>query len=207
MSDSLTFSEFVELILASLYDFDREKKTEGYIDLNLLAQRFRERPTLQWIWDAGKVLQSRMLADCIFAIGGGAWARITGNGRLYVEEQRGSGLIKKYRQHPDNYVVVSGDNNQVVVGGRDANGVIKTEIAKERKPALDIVLDIERIIAEDVGLSSDAKSDLMADLAAVKAQLQKREPNRTVLAALLGGMAQIPSIASRVGELIHLMNP
>jgi hypothetical protein len=48
---------------------------------------------------------------------------------------------------------------------------------------------------------------MRVDVAAVRGQLEKREPNRSVLAAILEPLSQVTSITSLVAELIKLINP
>src|SRR5438128_1092729 len=115
----MKFSEFVDLLLATLYS--QEEQTPGtgggqYVDLNALSRQFKQPVPFRWVFDAAKVLESRGLVRCVFTMRG-VLAQLTGEGRLYVEEEHGTGIIKKFHEIPQNFVVISGTGNQIVVGG------------------------------------------------------------------------------------------
>lgn len=204
-----TFSEFIDLILARLYELEQSQGASSFFDVNAINEQLKEPVDAQWVFDAGKVLESRGLAQCVFAFGGVCQARLTGEGRLFVEERRdrASETIGKYYRHPDNYVVVSGIGNKVVVGGRDVTANQNTSIQQERAPAFQLLGNIRNRVADDQRLSEQERGDVLSDLDMVEQQLRKREPNRSALAAILEPLGQIASIAGLVSTLIRLLNP
>jgi hypothetical protein len=202
----MRFSEFVDLLLATLYR--QEEQTPGtgpgqYIDLNALSRQFKEPVPFQWVFDAAKVLESRALVRCMFTMRG-VLAQLTGEGRLYVEEDHGTGIIKQFKELPQNFVVVSGTGNQVVVGGNQTE--VHQSIEQERQPAFELLDEISKQLKQDATLTSQEKEDLLSDVDMIRGQLKRREPNRPALAALLEPLSKVASIAGFVLNLIKLLN-
>ena len=199
------FTEFVDLILARLYEAEQSNQGESFFDLNEIARGLKARIPEDWIFDAGKVLESRGLAQVTYFFGGGCLARLTGEGRMYVEEERGS-VIRQYHQDPNQFVVVVGDSNQVAVTGT-AGTVTQTAELKERRPAFEVLDRISEILQQDRSLEAKEKEELLADVEAVRGQFKKREPNRAAIAALLEPLSQISSIAAAIASLVRLLTP
>jgi hypothetical protein len=100
LSPTFKFSQFIDLLLVRLYELDHQRGDRFY-NLNAIAESIKEDGVPQkWVFDAAKVLDSRGLATCMYSRGG-AQAQITGEGRLYIEENRGT--TEEIRKHPDNY--------------------------------------------------------------------------------------------------------
>lgn len=203
----MKFSEFVDFTLVRLYQLEQTQGAGRYFSLNQIAKELKEEIPPAWIRDAGKVLQSRRLAEAIFMIGGNAQAQLTGEGRLWVEE--GHGKVPEIQKDlPRIMVSISGANNQVSVAGGDQSQMTQTQtIAQERQPVFQLIDQIGTTLEKDSGLNDQQKKEILVDVAAVRGQLEKREPNRSVLAAILEPLSQITSIASLVAELIKLINP
>jgi hypothetical protein len=205
----LRFSEFVDLVLARLYELEQAHGPGRFFDLNAIASELREPVPRMWAFDAGKVLESRGLAQCIFALGGNCLAMLSGEGRLYVEGDQGTGIIKQYHEAPQNFVhiEIAGTNNQVSVAGDRSTVTQVSTVEQQRKPAFDLLVEIEGGIVQDSSLAPQEKQDFLTDVQMVRSQLKKREPNRAALAALLEPLSQIASIAGLVANLIKLLNP
>jgi hypothetical protein len=203
----MTFSEFIDFLLLRLYQLEREHGTGRYFFLNWIAQNLKEEIPLPWIRDAAKVLESRRLAHCIYMVGGLVQAELSGEGRLWVEENKGA--VPKLREIQNRITVsVSGSNNEIAVAGGDQAQLPQhLTIEAQREPAFTLLNEIEAELKRDAALSDADRSDSLADLEAVRTQLKKRAPNRPALAAILEPLSQISSIATRVAELIDLINP
>jgi hypothetical protein len=201
----MKFSQFVDFILVRLYQLEQTRGAGRYFSLNEIARELKEEMPRAWIRDAGKVLQSRRLAEAIFMVGGNAQAQLTGEGRLWVEEGRGK-VPEIQKDLPRIMVNISGANNQVSVAGGDQSQITQT-IEQEREPVFQLIDQIGATLEKDSGLSDQQKKEMLVDVAAVRGQLEKREPNRSVLAAILEPLSQTTSIASLVAELIKLINP
>jgi len=122
MAERLRFTDFVDIVLARLYELDNG---EGeFRDTREIAAQLKESVPDWWPDEAVKVLNDRGYVDAALAFGS-AEAVITGAGRIAVEEQERdrSSTIHEYIAHPANFVLVTGSGNQVVV---DSQGVAQT---------------------------------------------------------------------------------
>ena len=106
--------------------------------------------------------------QAIFAFGGFCQASLTGEGRLYVEEEQG--FVKQIHESPQHYFLnVSGSNNQVVVGVLTRRNVQQHMTVEEsRRPAFSVLDEIEETLNKDSTLEPASKADLLADLDAVR---------------------------------------
>ena len=203
---SIKFGQFLDLLMARLVERETEAPTGTLIDLNQVARDLKVDVPDQWVFDAGKVLESRGWAQVIFTFGGGCHARLTGEGRLYVEEERGTGLIHEYHQAPDRFVWVSGTNNQVIIGSTTGTVSQTVTIEQERAPSFRLLDQIKDVLGRDPILNDSERQDLLSDVQMVAQQLKRREPNRAVLAALLEPLSRVVSIGGFVTDLIRLFN-
>jgi hypothetical protein len=204
---ALKFGQFIDLLMARLLELEREARPGVLMDLNAIARDLKVEVPDQWIFDAGKVLESRGWAQVLFTMGGGCHARLTGEGRLYVEEERGTGIIHEYHQAPGQYILVSGTANQVIVGSTTSAVSHAATIEQERAPAFRLLGQLKDALQQDPALTGSEREDLLTDVHAIEQQLRKREPNRTVLAALLEPLSQIASVGGFVADLVRLFNP
>ena len=198
------FSDFVDIVLVRLYEADRAE-SDKFVDLSMVQKEIKGDVPASWLLDVAKVLQSLGLAQCIIN-SNGVYAQITGQGRLYVENHRGkTGEIEK---NPSIYynVTVSGSQNLVVTGQN--TGPMAQNIAGDNRqgPWSDIVDAIEKKVREDVSLDDDQRRHSLDYVQIVRGELRKREPNRTIIAAVLEPLSQIVSIASQVANLIKVFN-
>jgi len=134
-SIKLKFSQFIDLLLARLYEAQRQNP-DGMVDLNEIAADLRESVPDDWVVDAAKVMQARGLADCIISYGA-CHARLTGEGMLFVEEDRGSGIIRQYRQEPAQFfqhVHVSGSGHHQVIVGSSQTGITQSSTGEQERP-------------------------------------------------------------------------
>ena len=203
---SLKFGQFLDLLMARLVERQTEAPAGTLIDLNQVARDLKVEVPDQWVFDAGKVLESRGWAQVIFTFGGGCHARLTGEGRLYVEEERGTGIIHEYHREPDRFISVSGTNNQVIIGSTIGTVSQSVTIEQERAPSFRLLDRIKDVLRRDPTLNDSERQDLLSDVQMVEQQLKRREPNRAVLAALLEPLSRVASIGGFVADLIRLFN-
>jgi hypothetical protein len=195
------FTDFVDLLLVALYDQSDDEK--GFQNLEALAATIKGDVPHDWVFDAAKVLQTRGLADCIFTFGG-THAKITGQGRLYVE--RGEGFTKEAKNQGAAYynVTVSGSGNQIVTG-QGASGVSQT-VTQPISPAQRLLDEMEQKIQNDNTLAGPTKLEAATYTKLLRFEVTKQEPNRTLIATLLESLSKIASIASNVTSFIRLLN-
>jgi hypothetical protein len=198
----LTFSQFIDLLLARLYDAELQGDG-GFTDLNALARELKMQFPRDWVIDAAQVMQARGLADCLITFGG-CEARLTGQGRLFVEQPKSPGIIEEYRKDPAEFVRqvnVTGNGNNVIIATHAGGTTQTSTIEQERQPAFQLLGEIQDRLDHDDSLGKSERQDLLSDIESLRAQLHKREPNRHVLAALLTSFSQIASIAGLVATL------
>ena len=200
------FSEFIDLLLARLYDLERQSGPGTLFDLNVLARELNVNVPLQWVFDAGKVLESRGWAEVLFTFGGGCHARLTGEGRLYVEEERGTGIIWRYHAAPAQFINASGAGSRVVAGRPTGDVPRVSTIEGERAPAFAVLEQLEHLLSSHPDLTDAERLDLLSDVAMIGQQLKKREPNRAALAALLESLSNVRSAGGLVADLVRLFN-
>lgn len=203
---NLKFGEFIDLLMARLLELEREERPGALVDLNELARGLKVKVPEQWVFDAGKVLESRGWAQVLFTMGGGCHARLTGEGRLYVEEERGTGIIRRYHEAPAQFISVLGTGNQIIV--ESTTGAVSQAVAieQERAPAFHVLSQLKDALERDQTLVDSQREDLLADVQMIEQQLRKREPNRTVLAALLEPLSRVASGAGLVADLVRYFN-
>ena len=192
----------MDLLLTCLYDFDRTRPGD-YPALSEVHAAIKAAVPEQWILDAASVLNSRGLIEWLPEIGGYGYARLSGQGRLYVED--GTPTIKRAREAP-NHFFVTGDHAQIVVAGDYGTVTQNQSVDSRRQPAFRIIDDLAKKLGADSSLGDDEKSELKVDLETVRSQLMKRSPNMTVVANLLSGLRNVASVASDVAKLVALLN-
>jgi hypothetical protein len=200
----LKFSEFVDALLVRLYELDRAALEPGFFNLDQVAKQLAEAVPTGWVFDAAKVLENRGFANCLYTFGGVS-AELTGEGRLYVEE--GRGITKEIQGHPEAYFHVSvvGNGNQIATG--NANQVKRSDnVAIERAPTFALLDQIESSLAADESIGSAKEIEASTYLKLIRIQLEKPQPDLSLIAAVLDPLTQIPSIAARVANLAKLLN-
>jgi hypothetical protein len=197
------FTEFVDLLLVKLYDLDQTQGSDGFFDLDALAKQIKGDVPTGWVFDAAKVLDTRALADCMITFGG-AHAKISGEGRLYVEE--GRGITKSAQEAPDSYYVnVNGSDNQIVVGHSQSD-IRQNGGAADESPVAKLVDEMAKRIEADSTLAPSAREEALTYTKLVLHEVKKPEPNRSLIAAVLEPLSKIASIAGSVASLIKLFN-
>jgi hypothetical protein len=205
MSDNRPkFSEFVDILLVGLYDAD-EKNPGKFFDLNALSKALKISVPLDWVFDAGKVLESRLLAQCLYTYGA-THGRLTGEGRLYVEG--GRGITRKVTEHPEQYFVnIHGNQNQVVVGQTNSNVVqtVQADIETQREPVFREIAEIRKALGDDPTLNPGDKEEAQSLLKIVETELRKPSPRRQLVSAMLDALSKITSIATNVASLMRIL--
>ena len=196
------FTDFVDLLLFALYEADRQGEGAELQNLNVLAKTIKGDVPRDWVFDAAKVLETRALARCVYTFGG-TFAKISGDGRLYVEDERG--FTGQAQQSPGTYynVNVTGSNNQVVTGDQ-VSGVTQQNGAVS--PAAEMLEAIIKQIDDDQTVPNDTKTEVKQYANLIKFEVAKREPNRTLIATLLEPLSKIASIAGNVSSFIRLFD-
>jgi hypothetical protein len=200
---SYKFSEFVDLLVVKLYESEREQDSSAFVNLDALAQQIKGDIPSDWVFDAAKVLETRALANCTFNPRG-TFAKISGEGRLYVEE--GRGITKQVQQSPANfYVTVTGDNNNILAA-QDATNIQQKTIDETQTPIGKELNEITKRIEADSALSEATRQEALDYANLIRNETKKPEPNRSLVAAVLEPLSKIASIAGNVATLIKFLN-
>jgi len=197
------FTEFVDLLLVALYEADQSDNESDFKNLEALAATIKGDVPPDWVFDAAKVLQTRTFAICLFSYGG-TNAKITGEGRLYVERKQG--FTGKVQESPSTYynVTVTGSGNQVVTG-QLVSGVSQT-LTHPTSPASRLLDEMAKKIESDNTLAEPTKKEATTYMDLLRFEVAKPEPNRTLIATLLESLGKIASIAGSVVSFIRLLN-
>lgn len=194
----MSFSQFVDYLLWALYTAERDQGAAEFVDLDELADTLTEPVPSQWVRDAGKVLEARGLIRLILAFGGYAGAMLTGEGRIYVEDQM---------SQEGSIVRELANDRLAYVKEAKPDFALPATLEEQRAPAFDLVEKLENDVRDSERLTEAEKSEVLADLTAIRSQLSKHEPNRAALAALLEPFSEYPFLAGQVSRLIDLLNP
>ena len=200
---SYKFSEFVDLLIVKLYEVEREQDSSAFVNLDALARQIKGEIPSDWVFDAAKVLETRALANCAYN-SRGTFAKISGEGRLYVEE--GRGITKKVQQSPANfYVTVTGDKNNIVTA-QDATNIQQTMVDADQTPIGKELSEITKRIEADAALPETIRKEALDYANLIRNETKKPEPNRSLVAAVLEPLSKITSIAGNVATLIKFLN-
>ena len=131
---------------------------------------------------------------------GDAFLKMTGRGRVFVEQEEGTGVIREYQE--DQLVVVVGDGNQVAVGHGQT---VQQSGTFEKEEVLEWLDEPEkRLNASDLPVGE--RTDALADVETSRAQMKKAKPNLAVIKttlATLSAIGVVADLAEKLGGVIH----
>jgi hypothetical protein len=216
MPDRLTFEEFLDLVLSALYDLEESQPGELFDvnEISAAASRELDQEIPEgWAFDAVKLLDDQGLIVGLRAMGGVAHGSLTGAGRLEVERRRQRERDEALRQaepppedaaHGAVNVHVEGTGHQIAIGVQGS--VVQTSVSVETQAeALALLSEIELAIRRDDELTGSDQTELLADVAATRSQIEKRKPNTKAAIALLEPLSQVATISGPVLKLIELL--
>ena len=200
----MTIEELAELFLAHLNELANEAPHPNFFfSVNDFAPKLgiTDRDELQkainYLGDRGFII----LAS--FDMLGGISAGITIEGSIFVEKGGETGIIKHYGKnlHPP-----IRNHSEPSLPTIDQE---RTETMNEEKQtfffarrSVEAILDdIEDVLKRDDTVSTEAKKDLLYDLATLKIQIERNVKNRQIFNVVLGNLSNIPSIAPLVTGL------
>jgi hypothetical protein len=200
VGDELTFARFTDLLLARTYEREKRDGSAVFFAVGELMEDLAPYVDSAWLWQSAQLLESRNLVQAAIPTSGDAQVLLTAEGRLFVEDEQGTGLIGQYRQQ-DQVVLVIGDGNQVAVGhGQTVRQ--SGEFSKEE--ALELVDEAERRL-HGADLPAEEREEALADLETVKMQLKKKNPNLAAVKAVLSGLRDVKLIADLADTLYGLL--
>ncbi|HEY5316018.1 MAG TPA: hypothetical protein VIK18_26050 [Pirellulales bacterium] len=200
------FTDVLDLLLVGLYHFARDLAPAHFLVLDAVNRHLRNPVPTAMLREAGKVLQSRRLVQCMFPLGGRCYAKLTGEGRMYVEEKRGSGITEAYWNDPSALFINFSGPSEAADPITEKDLADGRRTAEFREPALEIVDSIKSALRADESLDDQTRSDALSDIDVVFHQLMRIEPNLQAIAAILAPLADIGAIAEKVANLVDALN-
>ena len=200
----MTTEELAELFLAHLNELANEAPHPNFFfSVNDFAPKLgiTDRDELQkainYLGDRGFII----LAS--FDMLGGISAGITIEGSIFVEKGGETGIIKQYCKNLQPSIRNHSEPSLPTVDQE------RTETMNEEKQtfffarrSVEAILDdIEDVLKRDDTVSTEAKKDLLYDLATLKIQIERNVKNRQIFNVVLGNLSNIPSIAPLVTGL------
>jgi hypothetical protein len=198
MAQRLTFTAYWNLVLARLYEKEQNGEQPRANVAELMADLHGIAPD-GWAWEAAMHLVKSGLAHNFLSFGNPE-VELNAQGRLRAEA--GQGIIGDYQRSPQ-IVLVHGDGNQVAVGhGQTVTQTIQGDFSKEEVGEL---LDqAEAVLEADATLTDGDRQGARSDVAAMRAQLAKENPNRAALRALAAGLPTVAALAD-IGDKIRAL--
>ena len=202
---SMNFSEFCEFLLARLYELDRDIRPGADFDVRQIAEELVQDIPYTWPSDAAVELGNQGLVRPLRAGGGAVYARMSGAGRLFVEQRQADpeSIVHEYQKHPTYFITISGSSNQVAVGNQGPT----TQSLSTSAPSdvLNLLTAIEASIRADASLAPEQREAALEDVQAAREQLEKTRPNARAAGHILGSLGSIAAIADQVEKVVHML--
>jgi hypothetical protein len=199
VAEELTFTRFTELMLARTYEAEKASGANMMFSVHELMDDIAQQVDDQWPWQAAQYLSDAGLVEAAIGLGN-AQVALTPQGRVFVEAEE-TDVIRDYR-HSGQLVFVLGDGNQVAVGHGQTVEQASGSFSKEE--ALELLDEADERL-ESSSLSDAERSETLADVDTVRKQLQKQNPNRAVIRAVLPALRAVDTIADLADKLHHLI--
>ena len=188
----MTTDEMAELFLLHLYNLSEAAPHPNFLfSVNDFAPAFGVskmedlEKALNYLGDKGLVIMAG------FDSFGGISAGITMEGSILVEKGGQTGIIPKYRMNPGNFI----SSTTAPILTNTVPKKIPTQSYPFPKRSIDaLILDMEDILQSDMSLAESTKTDAIADLAALKAQITRTKINFDVVKALVDILTGFVSI-------------
>jgi hypothetical protein len=195
----MTTTQLAELFLLRLYDTAEANGHNTQLLLNDIAREFGVTDTMK-VKNVADFLEGHGLIRGIHTAGGHVRATITGEGSVYVEGGGQTGVIREYRQHPENYRISIDQSTHFHGSISDSNIAVRSSEVSQGSvlpTQLEALLsDIAAAIRADTGLSERHRNDYLADLETLRSELQRKEPRKSIVNTLISQFANMSSITS-----------
>lgn len=194
MALKLTFTKYCELVVARLYEMEKNESRLQADVAELMADLDGVVP-VEWPREAAQRLVSSGLAADL-GTQGASDVELNARGRLLAES--GAGVIGDYRQSAQLAFTI--DGNEVTVGHRQT---ISGDFWKEELRKL--LHQAEAALEADTTVTDEDRQDAVADVESMRTQLAKTTPNRQALVALATGIASVASLADIGAKIRRLV--
>jgi hypothetical protein len=202
-------SIFAELLLVSLYDLTEEQPhSYFFFPLDEIGIRLGATDTGQMI-KAAQILESRGFA----MLSVGPWtalsAMISSDGIFFVENGGETGIIKAYRNNPQEIIEMV---SREVQAPPESAPNFTQEVAPEKTPEPSpdelinsILLQVGLVLENDSTITASAREDAMRDIESLTIQLSRSSRNWHLIESLLDALAEIPSLLPGLKDLASII--
>ena len=200
---------WLNFFLTSLYDLAESEGHTKLFHLNDFATKIGVHD-IGKITKAANILESRGLIHLVsYQVGGGVSASISGEGCLFVERGGETGIIQKYRQNPDTFIVKI-DQSTNIHGNVSHSSIVThsqgvTQAVTINNDIQSIVSTIVDTLQADASLNAQDREDLLHDVETLKIQLAKNKKDKSFIEGILSNLSNLSSIASLVLQLRALI--
>lgn len=202
-------SILAELLLVSLYDLTEEQPhSYFFFPLDEIGIRLGATDPGQMI-KAVQILESRGFA----MLSVGPWSAlsvmISSDGIFFVENGGETGIIKAYRQNPQEIIETV---SREVQAPPESETNFTQDVSPEKVPDLSpsemintILSQIGLVLANDSTITSSFREDAMRDLESLRIQLSRSSRNWRLVESLLDALAEIPSLLPGLKDLASIL--
>jgi hypothetical protein len=198
-----------ELLLLSLYDLTEEQPhSYFFFSLDDIGMRLGATDMGQMM-KAVQILESRGFAMLSVGPWSALSAMISSEGIFFVESGGETGIIKAYRNNPQEIVEMV---SKEVQGDPQLTPNFTQEVAPEKAPDTSpsktmnaILSQIGLVLANDPTITSSMRDDSMRDLESLKIQLSRSSRNWKLVESLLDALAEIPSLLPGLKDLALIL--
>lgn len=204
----MTTTELAELLLVRLYDLATENDYSQMWILDTVAAEFRDNIDRERVRGVVEALSNRGLIRRIIN-GRQILACITAEGAFLIERGGDTGVVSKFRTHPEHYMIHVDQSTQVYGDLQHSNLAVhsaSTRQAIHASPeAHDLLAQIESALSRDSSLEAQQRDDAWADVNLIRAELDRPIPREGILRealATLGDISSIAALAAQLGSLL-----
>jgi hypothetical protein len=198
-----------ELLLVSLYDLTEEQPhSYFFFPLDEIGVRLGATDMGQMI-KAAQILESRGFAMLSVGPWSALSAMISGDGILFAENGGETGIIKAYRNNPQEIIgmvsreVQAPPESAPNFAQEVAPGTVSDPSANEIMNAM--LSQIGFALANDLTITSSVREDAIRDFDSLKIQLSRTSRNWRLIESLLDALAEIPSLLPGLKDLASVL--
>lgn len=209
---ALGVAEFAELLLVRLRQHAGASGFGSPADVREIAREFGVTDDHQIFATITFLAQRELIRD--FSTTDSWEATITAKGSIAVERGGDTGILARFRQHPEKFLV-NVDNRRVDQSVHFHGNISDSAVAFNSRIGhqqvgkgsdIDTLLDeLGRRVAEDRQLSADARREADADIATLRSELRRREKRPAVIKETLSALSNIASIADTVVKITTML--
>ena len=202
-------SILAELLLVSLYDLAEEQPhSYFFFPLDEIGIRLGATDMGQMI-KAVQILESRGFAMLSVGPWSALSSMISSDGIFFVENGGETGVIKEYRNNPQEIIETV---SREVQAPPESETNFTQDVSPEKVPDLSpsemintILSQIGLVLANDSTITSSFREDAMRDLESLRIQLSRSSRNWRLVESLLDTLAEIPSLLPGLKDLASIL--